>query len=311
MVFLYPFDLDILKHRRYVNKIIACAFGTSTKKYFVSFVLKIMFVTTIFGQATVPLWTTQPVPPPLPKAEQSGFAPVNHTQHYYGIYNERVKNPVILHHGGFVSSAEWGFEVPLLARTHKVIVVDNRGDGRSPLGSVPLSYDLMCSDVLKLMDYLKLQKVSIVGWSDCEIIGLILAIKQSEQINKLFRFGANFNLTGYKDEPSSDPESGKRFMARAEDQYRKVSATPDNFPLLKKALGKLCNSEPDLKPDKLKTIKVPTVISCGEYYQFIKPEHFRELANLIPSSKLVVIPNVSHSGRCKTRFVFARQLLIC
>ena len=59
----------------------------------------------------------------------------------------------------------------------------------------------MASDVLQMMDYLKLRKVSIVGWSDGGIIGLILAIQNPERVNKLFTFGTNFNLSGYKSEP--------------------------------------------------------------------------------------------------------------
>jgi pimeloyl-ACP methyl ester carboxylesterase len=90
---------------------------------------------------------------------------------YYAIFNKDGKEPVILLHGGFVSSDEWGFEVPLLSKTHKVIVVDSRGHGRSTMSNQALGYNLMASDVLRLMDYLKIKKASIVGWSDGGIIG--------------------------------------------------------------------------------------------------------------------------------------------
>ncbi len=248
-----------------------------------------------FGQTMVPLWKTLPEPPPMPRADKSGLAPVNDIKLYYAIFNEQGKEPVILLHGGFVSSDEWGFEVPLLAKTHQVIVVDSRGHGRSSLGERPLGYDLMTSDVLKLMDYLKIGKASIVGWSDGGIIGMILAIRHPERIDKLFTFGANYNLAGYKDE-TSDSTSAARFMARATANYRKLSPAPDDFGQLKQALGKLYSSEPNLKPADLKTIKALTVIACGQYDQFIKQEHFRELAQLIPKAKLVILPNVAHGG---------------
>ena len=56
------------------------------------------------------------------------------------------------------------------------------------------------------------------------------------------------------------------------------------------------STEPDLKPEEIKTIKTPTVIACGQYEQFIKLEHFQDLAHLIPNAKLIILPNVSHGG---------------
>ncbi len=253
--------------------------------------------TSAFGQVTGPLWKTLPAPPAMPHADKSGLAPVNGIKLYYAVFNEQGAEPVILLHGGLVSSDEWGFEVPLLLKTHKVIVVDSRGHGRSSLGDQPLDYDLMASDVLQLMDHLKIAKASIVGWSDGGIIGMILAIKDPERINKLFTFGSNYNLSGYKSEPSpSDTTVAALFMTRAETNYRKLSPTPGNFYLLKKSLGKLYSTEPDLKPAAIKMIKAPTVIACGQYDQFIKAEHFLELSQLIPNAKLIIISNVGHGG---------------
>ena len=247
------------------------------------------------SQTTVPLWKTLPDTPPMPQADESGLAPVNDIKMYYAIFNKDGKDPVILLHGGFVSSDEWGLEVPLLSKTHKVIIVDSRGHGRSSMSDQPLGYNLMASDVLQLMDYLKIKKASIVGWSDGGIIGLILAIKYPERVNKLFTFGTNYNLSGYKTEPF-DSALSARFMARVQANYRKLSPTPDGFARLRKALGKMYSTEPDLIPAEIKTIKAPTVIACGQYEQFIKLEHFQDLAHLIPNAKIVILPNVSHGG---------------
>ena len=247
------------------------------------------------SQTTTPLWKTLPDVPPMPRPDESGLATVNDIKMYYAIFNKDGKEPVILLHGGLVSSDEWGFEVPLLSKKHKVIVVDSRGHGRSSMSDQPLGYNLMASDVLQLMDYLKIKKASIVGWSDGGIIGLILAIKYPERVDKLFTFGTNYNLSGYKSEPF-DSALAARFMARVQANYRKLSPTPDEFAGLRKALGKMYSTEPDLKPEEIKTIKAPTVIACGQYEQFIKLEHFQGLAHLIPNAKLVILANVSHGG---------------
>ncbi len=244
---------------------------------------------------TVPLWKTLPEAPPMPKPDESGLAPVDDIKMYYAIFNKDGKEPVILLHGGLVSSDEWGFEVPLLSKTHKVIVVDSRGHGRSTMTDKPFSYDLMASDIFQLIDYLKIEKASIVGWSDGGIIGLILAYKYPERVNKLFTYGTNYNLSGYKTEPF-DSTLAARFMERAQNNYRKISPMPDSFPVFQKALGKMYAKEPDLDPAMIKIIQAPTVIACGQYEQFITRDHFQELSRLIPKAKLVILPNVSHGG---------------
>jgi pimeloyl-ACP methyl ester carboxylesterase len=247
------------------------------------------------SQVETPLWKTSPIAPPMAAADDSGLAPVNDIKMYYAIFNKNGKDPVFLLHGGFSNSDTWSFEVPLLSKTHMVIVADSRGHGRSSMSDQPLSYNLMASDVLQLMDYLKIKKAAIVGWSDGGILGLILAIHHADRIAKLFTFGANYDISGYKKE-SPDTSLSHRFMARAEADYRRLSPTPDGFGGLKSALGKLYSTEPNLNPEDIKTIKAPTVIAFGQYEQFIKREHFESLARLIPNARLVMLPNVSHGG---------------
>ena len=56
--------------------------------------------------------------------------------------------PLILLHGGLANSNYWGNQVPVLARTHRVIVMDSRGHGRSTRDSQPFGYTLMASDMM-------------------------------------------------------------------------------------------------------------------------------------------------------------------
>lgn len=282
---------------------------TGTKQAVIIFISLLSGISSAYSQAALPLWKTVPAAPPMPKPDDSGLAPVNDIQMYYAVFNPEGKDPVILLHGGLLSSDCWGFEVPLLSKTHKVIIADSRGHGRSTMSAQPFSYNLMAADVLRLMDYLQIGKASIVGWSDGGIIGLILAIQHPQRINKLFTFGTNFNLSGYKDEPT-DSAMSARFMALAQANYRAHSPTPDSFAVLRRRLGKMYSAEPDLKPADIKTIRAPTVIAGGAYDQFIKPTHFEELAHLIPNAKLVIMPNVSHSGLLQDPLSFHREVAV-
>ena len=264
--------------------------------------------TRAMSQTNVPLWKTLPEVPALPAADERGLAAVNDVRLYYEIFNKRGNNTVVLLHGGFGSSEVWGNEVPLLMKTHRVIVVDSRGHGRSTRSDQPFTYDLMASDVFKLLDQLNVQKASIIGWSDGGIIGLILAMQHPKRINKLFTFGANYNRSGYTND-APDTASSAEFMKRAEDDYRRLSPMPGDFAGLKKALGKMYDKEPNLKPAALRAIRIPTVVAYGQYEQFIKPEHFKELEQLIPNAKLLMIPNVSHSGPLQDPVKFHQEVV--
>jgi pimeloyl-ACP methyl ester carboxylesterase len=106
-------------------------------------------------------WNVLPPTPSLPKAAHSGYAPVNGIKIWYAVFGHG--QPVILLHGGLGNSHYWGNQVPALAKHYQVIVMDSRGHGRSTRNDQPYGYDLMASDVVALMDYLKIQKAAIVG----------------------------------------------------------------------------------------------------------------------------------------------------
>ena len=268
----------------------------------------ILIQTCIAQKSSVPLWKTLPDVPAMQKADKSGLALVNDIKMYYAIFNDKGKDPVILIHGGLGSSDDWGFETPLLAKTHKVIVIDCRGRGRSSMSGQPFSYELMTSDVLSLMDYLHIQKPSIIGVSDGGIIGLVMAIHHPERINKLLAFGANYNNTGYKS-GTTDTASSAKYMKMAETKYRALSPTPEGFAFMKSALFKMYASEPDIKPEELQIIVAPTVIADGEYEQFITLEHTKQLAHFIPGAKILIIPNVSHGGPNQDPVSFHRAVI--
>ncbi len=239
------------------------------------------------------VWKTVPPPAALPKADESGLAPINDIQMYYEVYNAAGGNPVLLLHGGLGSTLNWGNQVPALVAKHKVIALDSRGHGRSTRSDKPYSYELMASDVLAMLDYLKLDKVSIVGWSDGGILGLVLAMQHPERVEKLFAFGANYNVSGVKPTVESDPVFGMA-IGMAMENYQKLSPTPGDFENFLKQISGMWFSQPDFKPEQLAMIKAPTVIADGQYEEAIKTEHTEELAKLIPGAKLLIMPNVSH-----------------
>jgi pimeloyl-ACP methyl ester carboxylesterase len=238
-----------------------------------------------------PQWLTLPPTPVLPNADRSGYAPVNGIKIWYAMFGHG--EPVILLHGGLANSNYWGNQVPVLAKYYQVIVMDSRGHGRSSRDERPFGYELMASDVVGLMDYLKIRKAAIVGWSDGAILGLVIAIRHPERLTKLFAFGANSDPSAVKDDLVESPVF-KACLARTEKEYRQLSPTPDQYESFRDQLSKMQATQPNFSAEQLRAINVPTWIVDGDHEEAIKRENTLFMADQIPGSGLLLQPGVSH-----------------
>jgi pimeloyl-ACP methyl ester carboxylesterase len=243
------------------------------------------------GARAAEVWETLPPTPAMPVAVETGYAPVNGIEMYYAIYGSG--EPLILLHGGLGHSDVWGNQIPELAKTHKVIALDSRGHGRSSRNADPYSYALMAKDVVAAMDYLKIDKASILGWSDGGIIGLDIAINYPDRLNRLYAFGANTNVAGLK--PNIDKNATfNAYIERMAGDYKRLSKTPTEFEAFVTQIGQMWATQPDYKPEQLAKITTPVAISDGEHDEAIRQEHNVEMAKAIPGAELIILPGASH-----------------
>jgi len=253
-----------------------------------------------------PRWKTLPELAPTPAARASGMAPVNGIALYYAIYGHGA--PLVLLHGGLASADYWSDQIPAFAEAHQVIVLDSRGHGRSTRDLRPYSYDLMASDVLALLDYLHIAKASIVGWSDGGIIGLDIAMNHPERVDRLFAFGANFDLSGLEPGAEKNPVVST-YIANAGRDYARLSPTPKDYDAFVTAISAMWNSQPNFTTGDLARITAPTMIADGEYDEWIRREHTETLARAIPGAKLVIMPGVSHFAHFQAPEEYNRTVL--
>jgi pimeloyl-ACP methyl ester carboxylesterase len=237
-----------------------------------------------------PQWLNLPPTPTLPQPAQSGHASVNGIKIWYATFGRG--DPVILLHGGLANSNYWGNQVRELAKRYRVVVMDSRGHGRSTRNAEPYGYDLMASDVVGLMDFLKIKKAVIVGWSDGAILGLDIAMKHPERVSKLFAFAANSDPSGVADIAQSPVFNA--FIARAEKEYEKLSPTPTEYKAFLAQITKMWETQPNWTAADLQKIVVPTWIVDADHDEAIKRENTEFMAANIPSAGLLLQPEVSH-----------------
>ena len=223
----------------------------------------------------------------------SGMAPANNVELHYEIYGDGT--PLILLHGGLGHSGHWTNQLSTLSEHYKVIAIDSRGHGRSTMTEQQISFALMASDVVALMDYLEIERAHILGWSDGGNIGLYLAIHYPERLIKVVASGANYSPSGVR----SDVAENQKFLSYiggAMEDYQALSPNPANWDAFFANIGQMWASEPDFTVEQLGSIAVPVLLLDGESDEAIYTEHTEEMADLIPTATLTFIPGTGHFG---------------
>lgn len=268
--------------------------------------LLLAIVIPITSAAAGERWQTlPPTPPPVP-GETTGYATVNGIKLYYATIGSGP--PVVLLHGGLANSDYWGNQVVALKPDHTVILVDSRGHGRSTRDARPYGYDLMADDVIGLLDLLKVQRTDVVGWSDGGIIALDLAMRYPSRIGKVFAFAANTKTSGVKADVEKNPVFAA-FIERAGGEYRKLSATPDQYDAFVAQVSHMWASQPDWTDDQLKKITAPVIIADGDHDEAIERDHTEYIAATIPGAGLLILPNTSHFAFLQDPALFNAAIL--
>ncbi len=204
------------------------------------FVMASLLAGTAWAQQ--PRWLDLPPTPTLPKADRSGYAPVNGIKLWYAVFGQG--DPVVFLHGGLANADYWGLQVPAVAQHYQVIVMDSRGHGRSSRDKRPFGYDLMADDVVGLLDYLAVKRAAVVGWSDGGILALDLAIRHPDRVGKVFAFAANTDPSGVVDGVEKNPTFAA-FIARAGHEYGTLSATPGEYGGFVDAISRMWATQPN------------------------------------------------------------------
>ncbi|QOZ33503.1 alpha/beta fold hydrolase [Bradyrhizobium sp. CCBAU 53421] len=272
---------------------------------------RLFLATALFGVARIPRadalerWQTLPATP-APIAGRSAYAEVNGISLFHVETGEG--SPVVFLHGGLSNSDYFGLQVPEVARRHRVICADSRGHGRSGRNAQPFGYDLMTDDVVALLDYLKIPRAAIVGWSDGAIIGLDMAMRHPDRVTSVFAFGANTQASGLKPDIDKNPTFAQ-FIARAKTEYERLSPTPGEYDQFLQQIEKMWDSQPNWTDEQLRTIRAPVLIADGQYDEGIRREHTEYMAATIPGAGLLILPNASHFAFLQDPALFNAALL--
>ncbi len=127
------------------------------------------------------------------------FSIINGTKICYEVLG--VGDPLFLIHGFGAKKETWRAQIGALSEHFKVIRFDNRGAGKSDRPGGSYSMEVFADDLNGLMNYLKIEKAHVIGWSLGGMIVQNFAIKYPERVNKIVLINTNY---GFPD--ASGPE---------------------------------------------------------------------------------------------------------
>lgn len=232
-------------------------------------------------------------------------------------------HPVVLLHGGGLDHRMWDPQVPGLARTHRVVVPDARGHGRS---STPLAPFRHCDDLAGLLTRLDLGPATLVGTSMGAATAVDTALEHPHLVHAVVVSGAGTGEPEFHDpwalevlatwartqqagDAAGFVEAFLLFVAgphRSLDEVdpavvavcrTMVTGTVERHQRPDPATGRPAVAPPvpvTRSWERLPGLTVPFLAICGE---LDAPDHLamaRRAADLVPGGEVVTVPGAAH-----------------
>jgi pimeloyl-ACP methyl ester carboxylesterase len=207
----------------------------------------------------------------------------------------------------------------LLAKKCMVIVMDNRGTGRSSKPTNSYTLEMMANDSVAVLDSLGIEKAHIMGFSMGGMITQVIGLDHPEKVISLVLCGTTvgktnsiqFDLHTLKELAlirSPLPEMTDRdrvikllYMLYARDYVEEnleelvIDETYNDYPTPDHTLIRQSQAIAAFESyHRLPLIKVPVLVMTGEDDILVPPENSKVIAERIYNSELVIIPGCGH-----------------
>ncbi|MFW9954756.1 MAG: alpha/beta fold hydrolase [Candidatus Thorarchaeota archaeon] len=227
---------------------------------------------------------------------------------------------VLMIHGLGSDMRAWEFQEKPLSKHFKLILVDQRGHGRSTgPGMNMIPAETFANDMNAFLDHLGLEKVHVLGESMGGIIAQQFALDYPHKVSKLVLMDTGFKVT---EETVDEVYGWREAQVEGGDVAYFWASTRSCFPsdfiesnkeLFDYLLNRenLVNEEGILAAglglvsfnaeDKLHQLSMPTLLVHGDQDKIFNVGLAKKAVSLIPHSRLVVYPGCGHVPRIQMK----------
>ncbi len=194
---------------------------------------------------------------------------------------------VLLHPGGAgVDARAFGPNLGPLAGQFCVYTPERRAHGRTPDVLGPITFDAMAQDTIAFMEAVVGRRAHVVGCSDGAIVGLLVALRRPDLIDRLVFVAGVFHFDGWLPQVIDPNNEPPEFLERL---YAEISPDgPGHYPVVVDKLARMHLDEPTLAADDLREVRSRTLVMVGDYDE-VRLEHA-----LAPDAELMIVPGTSH-----------------
>lgn len=224
---------------------------------------------------------------------EASRASVNGIDIYYEVHGDHDGTPlVLLHGGGSTIDSNFGRVIPFLARTRRVIALEEQGHGRTSDRDQPFTFERSADDVDGLLRHLKVSQADIFGFSNGATVALQVAIRHPEVVRKLVfassftkRDGAQPQLWEFikQADIANMPQVLKHAFLAVNPDSQRLKTMHD------KDAARMAGFT-DVPDSTVRAVLAPTLIITGDR-DIARVEHALELSRVFPDARLLVLPS--------------------
>ncbi len=244
--------------------------------------------------------------PDATRGDAGRYADVNGLRMYYEIHGDGP--PLVLLHGALSGIEDsFGRLLPSLARTRRVVAVEQQAHGHTADIDRPLTIGQMADDTIALLEQLGIANADVLGFSMGAGVALEIAARRPALVRRLVVISLAYSADGLYPEVLAGEKrmkpgdlDGTPWQA----EYARIAPNPEGWQAL---VGKMVRLDLEFEgwpAGAVRSIRAPTLIVIGDA-DIVRPEHAVEMLRLLgggvpgdlaglPRSRLAVLPGTTH-----------------
>jgi 3-oxoadipate enol-lactonase len=256
-------------------------------------------------------------------------ATANGVRLYYELHGDSGE-PLVLVHGYTGDITDWRHQIPEFSRSHRLLIMDLRGHGRSEAPSDRSSYNIttMASDVEELVEQVGFDRYHLLGHSMGGGIVQEIALRSPQKLLSLILQDTSLKFVMTGDPVMDNWRNARMTLAEAGDMAAVAELPPPVPPpphmpaaRLEETKARLSKMSPDAfigawqaleswegTAERAARITAPTLIIYGDLDAPMLIQGLSRLAQLIPNVRVEVIPEAAHSPQWERPELFNRAL---
>ena len=240
----------------------------------------------------------------------------------YELYGKEGAPWLVLSHSLACSVRMWDPQIAALKDGFRILAYDTRGHGASEAPKGPYTLEMLADDLKALLDALGVKDPHYCGLSMGGMIGQTFALKYPGVFRTLMLADTTSRYPAeawpqWQQRIAIAEEKGMQPLVQATLERWFTEDFRNSHPEPVAAIAKLiastpvagyagcCHAIPKINvTDRLKEIKAPILVICGDKDPGTPPAMSEEIHRSAPGSKLVMIPNAAHLSNLENPAAF-------